>query len=82
MIYIVLKAKIVGDEQYSKKAQLVSSEGKLVTSLTVDINEFTFDWLTVRRRTYNGGFTGPTIRVKAGDRVNLNLVNCGNKKLA
>jgi len=64
-----------GDEQYSKKAQLVSSEGKLVTSLTVDINEFTFDWLTVRRRTYNGGFTGPTIRVKAGDRVNLNLVN-------
>jgi len=64
-----------GGDLYTKKSQLVSSEGKLDTSLTVDINEYTIDWLTVKRRMYNDEYTGPTIRVKAGDKVNLNLVN-------
>ena len=66
---------------YTKKSQLVSSEGKLDTSLTVDINEYTIDWLTVKRRMYNDEYTGPTIRVKAGDKVNLNLVSYMQKKI-
>ncbi|CAH1248805.1 Hypp8424 [Branchiostoma lanceolatum] len=45
------------------------------STLTVDISDVTIEWLTTQRRTYNGGFPGPTFRLKAGDNLNLKLVN-------
>ena len=51
-----------------------SSGGVLHTSLVVDVTTVQVDWLTVHRRLYNGTFPGPTLRIKAEDRVHLNLV--------
>lgn len=64
-----------GGNAFTKPVQVVSSDGRLETSLSVDISSFTVDWLTVKRRLYNGGYTGPTIRFRAGDRVDLRLMN-------
>lgn len=55
--------------------QLSSSNGQLSTTLTVGISDLTVDWQTSSRRLYNGGSPGPTIRVRPGDRLLLNLVN-------
>lgn len=64
-----------GGDAYVKPQQIVSSDGNLDSTLTVDVNSFTLDWLTVQRRLYNGGYTGPTFRIRAGDTFNLKLVN-------
>jgi len=64
-----------GGHEFEPLKQVTSSNGNLATTLTVDVNSYTVDWLTVRRRLYNGGYTGPTIRIKAGDRVDLELIN-------
>ncbi|XP_078585853.1 multicopper oxidase mco-like [Branchiostoma floridae x Branchiostoma japonicum] len=44
-------------------------------TLTVDVSDVTVEWLTLTRRTYNGGWPSPTLRVRAGDRVNVLLKN-------
>jgi len=64
-----------GGMEFANPVQVVSDGGRLNTSLTVDVNTFTVDWLTVKRRHYNGAYTGPTIRVRAGDKVDLTLTN-------
>lgn len=55
--------------------QLSSSNGLLDTTLTVAISDLTVDWQVSQRRLYNGGSPGPTLRVRPGDRMLLNLVN-------
>ncbi|XP_066264447.1 multicopper oxidase mco-like [Branchiostoma lanceolatum] len=67
--------QFTGGDAYVKTAEVASSNGVLIQTLTVDISDVTIEWLTTQRRTYNGGFPGPTFRLKAGDNLNLKLVN-------
>ena len=54
----------------------------LDTSLIVDIATIQVDWLSVKRRLYNGTFPGPTIRIKANDVLHLKLVSSDQQKAA
>ncbi|CAK8682729.1 unnamed protein product [Clavelina lepadiformis] len=56
-------------------SDLVSSDGFLEVDLTVAVNPVVIEWLTLFRRTYNGGFPGPVWRFKPGDTVMVNLIN-------
>ncbi|KAI8497952.1 hypothetical protein Bbelb_246040 [Branchiostoma belcheri] len=57
------------DEHYS------GNETRLNVTLTVDIGDVTIDWFTFPRRLYNGKMPGPTLRVRAGDTLNIKLIN-------
>ncbi|KAI8496596.1 hypothetical protein Bbelb_258950 [Branchiostoma belcheri] len=67
--------QFTGGDAFSATNEVPSSNGGLAHTLTVDISDVTIEWLTVQRRTYNGGFPGPTFRLKAGDDLNITLVN-------
>ncbi len=56
-------------------AALASSEGRLVLDLTAAPTTVEIDGTAVRALTYNGGLPGPTLRLKAGDRVELTFAN-------
>ncbi|XP_039256433.2 multicopper oxidase mco-like isoform X2 [Styela clava] len=51
------------------------SGNTLFVNLIVDIAEITIEWLSIKRRVYNGNLCGPTIQVKPGDTVKLSLHN-------
>ena len=38
------------------------------------------DWLEAQRRLYNGTFPGPTLRFRAGDRLDVDLVSLLSKR--
>ncbi|XP_035662013.1 laccase-2-like [Branchiostoma floridae] len=67
--------QFTGGDAYTKTAEVTSSNGALTQTVTVDISDVTIEWLTTKRRTYNGGIPGPTFRLKAGDNLALTLVN-------
>ncbi|XP_076825740.1 multicopper oxidase mco-like isoform X2 [Clavelina lepadiformis] len=56
-------------------SDLVSSDRFLEVDLNVAVNPVVVEWLTLFRRTYNGGFPGPVWRFKPGDTVMVNLIN-------
>jgi len=64
-----------GGLPFQEPLDIISDNGVLDMTLDVDIGNVTVDWLTVPRRLYNNNFPGPTIRIRAGDRWNLKLVN-------
>ncbi|CAK8689527.1 unnamed protein product [Clavelina lepadiformis] len=64
-----------GGQTFKTPDQVVSSGGRLQTSLLVDVTEFQVDWLNSLRRLYNNSFPSPTLRIKPGDVVSLNLIN-------
>lgn len=66
--------RFIGGGNFSKPAEKRSENGFLSTSLHVGIESWTLEWLTTLRRLYNGTFPGPTLRIKAGDQVRLDLV--------
>jgi len=68
-------ANFTGGEPLPTPTQLVSAGGQLDVTLSVDASDLTVDWFTAVRRMYNGSTPGPTIRVKAGDRLFLKLIN-------
>ena len=51
------------------------NSGVLDVDLVVSPVNITFDWLTFTTRAFNGGIPGPTIMLKPGDRLNVNLSN-------
>lgn len=63
--------------------QIVSENGQLDWTMTMDIMEQKFEWLKLQRRSYNYQLPAPTIRVKRGDKFNFKVVNAmsdGNQK--
>lgn len=44
-------------------------------TLSVDVSVIRIEWMTQKRRVYNGKLCGPTIRVKAGDKLVITLVS-------
>eukprot|EP00058_Branchiostoma_floridae_P023207 XP_002608697.1 hypothetical protein BRAFLDRAFT_73918 [Branchiostoma floridae] len=68
-----------GGDDFITPEETSSVDGKLDMTLTVDVSDVTVEWLTLTRRTYNGGWPSPTLRVRAGDRVNVLLVNPGSE---
>lgn len=64
----------LGGMPFTKPSERVSSAGSLQTRVEVRMAEFQLDWLNSTRRLYDGTFPGPTIRIKAGDRVQMDLV--------
>eukprot|EP00058_Branchiostoma_floridae_P013141 XP_002598629.1 hypothetical protein BRAFLDRAFT_67026 [Branchiostoma floridae] len=65
----------VGDDLLRPDEYYSGNETRLNVTLTVDIGDVTFDWLTFQRRLYNGKMPGPTLRVRPGDTLNIKLVN-------
>jgi len=63
-----------GGLPFRQPKQLVSSKGLLEVTLNVEVTDFVVDWLTLRRRSYNSEFPGPTWRIKRGDTVKLHVV--------
>jgi len=63
-----------GGLPFRQPKQLVSSQGLLEVTLNVEVTDFVVDWLTLRRRSYNSEFPGPTWRIKRGDTVKLHVV--------
>ena len=53
-----------------------SQDGVLRTTLTVAEQNVPAGNQTVLGRVYNGGFVGPTLRVRPGDVIDLALANC------
>ena len=66
---------VVGGAPFQRPIEVVSENGRLDTSLIVDVTSVQVDWLTVQRRLYNRTLPGPTLRIKANDVVHLNLVS-------
>nr|XP_026690240.1 uncharacterized protein LOC100175585 isoform X2 [Ciona intestinalis] len=64
-----------GGQPFREPRQVRSTDGVFTYNMTVDIAEFTIDWLTVLRRLYDGEFPGPTFNLKPGDQFTLNLIN-------
>lgn len=64
------------DEVPFSEPQVVRSEGGVLsTTLTVDFREETIDGRERQYRTYNGLFTGPTLRFSPGDTVRVLVDN-------
>lgn len=61
-------------QDFQEPVQLRSNSTSLSVTLTVDIATLTFDWLVLKRRLYNSSASGPTITVKIGDYLLLDLV--------
>ena len=66
---------MVGGDTLVQPSQEISSGGTLSITLDVMMANVTIEWLTMTRRTFNGGFPGPTWRIKRGDNVTVNLVS-------
>ncbi|XP_078585851.1 multicopper oxidase CueO-like [Branchiostoma floridae x Branchiostoma japonicum] len=64
-----------GGDDFITPEETSSVDGKLDMTLTVDVSDVTVEWLTLTRRTYNGGWPSPTLRVRAGDSVDVLLKN-------
>ncbi|MFC5791264.1 multicopper oxidase family protein [Agromyces tardus] len=54
---------------------LMSADGRLELTLTAALAEVVVAGSPVRALTYNGGLPGPTLRVRAGDRITLAFRN-------
>ena len=60
---------------YSEPPVIRSEGGELSTTLTVQLRREEIDGKPAIYRTYNGLFTGPTLRFRPGDEVNILLDN-------
>lgn len=62
---------------FQEPATVASRDGSntLHMTLEVDVGEVTVDWLTTKRRLYNGTIPAPTVRVKPGEKWHLHLVS-------
>ena len=65
----------LGGQNFVKPPELKSKDGELKFTLNVEPKVLTFDWLSTKRRTYNGSIHGPTWRLKPGDKVTVTLVS-------
>jgi len=64
-----------GGEKLVQPEQVVSRNGHLKYTLTMDVAEVELEWLKLWRRTYNYKVPAPTIRVKRGDTFDFTVVN-------
>lgn len=64
-----------GSEYLEEPRQLRDPHSSWSVTQVVEIGTVTFNWLTLFRRLYNGERVGPTINVRPGDELGLNLIN-------
>nr|CAB3260734.1 uncharacterized protein LOC100175928 [Phallusia mammillata] len=69
-----------GGDTLRQPVHEVSTDGNLPLVLSVQVADFTVDWLSLQRRTYNGEIPSRTWRVKRRDVIRLNLVKFPVKK--
>jgi len=63
------------DETFVEPPTLASFRGELDVTLTLAYAGTTLDGKAVRLRTMNGSIPAPTLRVNAGDRLRINVIN-------
>jgi len=63
------------DETFIEPATLTSSSGELDVILTLDYVSTTLAGKMVKLRSMNGSIPAPTLRVKAGDRLRIKVIN-------
>ncbi|XP_002128493.3 laccase-like [Ciona intestinalis] len=64
-----------GGLAFKNPSQIHTWNQNLHVTIDVDVHDVTIDWLTVKRRLYNGEFTAPTIWIRAGERFVVTLAN-------
>src|SRR3954467_11909975 len=60
---------------FPEPTELRAVDGVLRTTLTAEEREVEIAGQRIRGRVFNGSFIGPTLRVRPGDRIELELVN-------
>ena len=63
------------DETFVEPAALVSVDGQLDVTLTLAYADTTLAGKAVKLRSMNGSIPAPTLRVNAGDRLRINVIN-------
>lgn len=69
------QARAIGSVPFSEPPVVRSEDGLLSTTLSVEFHEKEIEGEPARYRSYNGLFTGPTLRFKPGDVVRVNVDN-------
>lgn len=64
-----------GQDAFPEPTEVVSENGVLQVKLTAAEQQLELAGTPVAGRTYNGGFVGPTLRLNAGDTLDLELDN-------
>jgi suppressor of ftsI len=65
----------VAQTDFPEPTELRAVDGVLRTTLTAEEREVEIAGQRIRGRVFNGSFVGPTLRVRPGDRIELELVN-------
>jgi FtsP/CotA-like multicopper oxidase with cupredoxin domain len=68
-------ARAASQTDFPEPSEFVSENGVLHGTLTAEETAIELTGMQVQARVYNGAFVGPTLRVRPGDRIELELVN-------
>jgi suppressor of ftsI len=66
---------IAAQAEFPQPTELRAVEGVLQATLTADEQEIDLAGQRITARVFNGAFVGPTLRVRPGERIELELVN-------
>lgn len=67
--------KTYAEKDFKNPEEITSNNGVLTTTLTVKYGDNNIAGCPVHLRSYNGKLVGPTLRVKPGDTIRINLIN-------
>jgi suppressor of ftsI len=74
-IDLLLPASAAGQADFPEPTELRAVDGVLRATLTAEEQEIEIAGQSILARVFNGTFVGPTLRVRPGERIELELVN-------
>jgi FtsP/CotA-like multicopper oxidase with cupredoxin domain len=74
-IDLLLPAAAAGQADFPEPTELRAVDGVLRATLTAEEQEIEIAGQSILARVFNGTFVGPTLRVRPGERIELELVN-------
>ena len=66
---------IAAQAEFAEPTELRAADGVLRATLTAEEQEIELAGQSILARVFNGAFVGPTLRVRPGERIELELVN-------
>jgi suppressor of ftsI len=74
-IDLLLPASAAGQADFPEPTELRAVDGVLRATLTAEEQEIEIAGQSILARVFNGTFVGPTLRVRPGERIEIELVN-------